>query len=55
MKYIGYIMTNKIGSKCEFEFEIDEEELDLLTEEDIDDLAKEAAFQNIEWNYKPRE
>lgn len=26
-KYVGYVKTNKVGSACEFEFEVDDEDL----------------------------
>lgn len=48
MKQIkGYIKTNKVGSTCEFEFEIEDD----ATPEEIEEWAKEAAFENIEWSY----
>ncbi len=43
----GYIATSKFGSDCEFEFEVDDD----TSEEEIEQLAKEAAFDRIEWNY----
>lgn len=46
-KYIGFIETNRVGSKCEFEFEADE----LATEEELEELAKESAFNLVNWNY----
>lgn len=46
-KYVGFIETNKVGSKCEFDFEADESS----TDEEIEELARDAAFNLINWNY----
>lgn len=35
-KFTGYIATNKVGSQCEFEFEMDDD----ATEEEIEEVAK---------------
>lgn len=43
----GYIQTNKIGSECQFEFDVEDD----ATEEEIEEMAKDAAFQHIEWSY----
>ena len=47
-KFKGLIRTNKVGSDCHFEFEVD----DVATDEEIDDIAKECAFEFIDWYYK---
>ena len=47
-KYIGYIKTKIHGSDCLFEFYADES----ATEEELEELAKEAAFENINWYFK---
>jgi hypothetical protein len=47
-KFKGVIRTNKIGSDCNFEFEVDEN----ATEEEIDEIAKEVAFESIDWYYE---
>jgi|GEM_PF-841257 len=44
----GKISTDKIGSTCEFEFEVE----DAATEEEIEQAAREAAFEHVEWNFK---
>lgn len=44
----GYIKTNKVGSTCEFDFEVDDD----ATDEDIEQMAQEAAFNLVEWDYK---
>ncbi len=43
-KFKGLARTNKVGSDCHFEFEVDDEE--------IEDIAKECAFEFIDWYYK---
>lgn len=44
----GYVETNKVGSMSEFEFEIDGD----YTDEEIEELARDAMFEHIEWNYE---
>lgn len=44
----GNISTDKIGSACEFEFEVE----DTATEEEIEQAARDAAFEHVEWNFK---
>ena len=46
--FTGSIGTNKIGSDCKFEFEVEDD----ATPEQIESAAREAAFENIEWNFK---
>lgn len=46
-KIKGYIATNKVGSTCEFEFEMDDD----ATLEEIEEAAREAAFDRIDWSY----
>lgn len=46
--YKGYVATNKVGSDCEFEFEADDD----ATEDEIEELAREAIFEQIEWNFE---
>lgn len=43
----GYISTNKVGSESKFEFEVE----DNATPEEIEELAREAAFERIDWSY----
>jgi hypothetical protein len=46
-QFTGVIRTDKIGSECEFEFEVEDD----ATTEQIDAEAREAAFNFIEWSY----
>lgn len=43
----GKISTDKIGSTCEFEFEVE----DTATDDEIEQAARDAAFEHIEWNF----
>ena len=48
MKIIqGQIRTSKVGSACEFEFEVEDD----ATPDEIESMARDAAFDLIEWNY----
>lgn len=47
-KFKGVIRTDKVGSDCEFGFETE----DGATPEQIEEDAREIAFQHIEWNYE---
>lgn len=47
-QYRGYIQTDKIGPKCEFEFEAEDD----ATPEEIESEAKDAAFNLIEWSFE---
>lgn len=47
----GFIRTNKVGSRCEFDFEIDAG----TPPEQIEEMAREAAFESVEWNYSVEE
>lgn len=43
----GYVRTNKVGSDCEFEFEVEDD----CTDEEIEEEAREAMFEQIEWGF----
>lgn len=47
-RFKGEISTNVTGSECVFEFEV----ADDATEEEIEEEAKEAAFNWINWEYR---
>jgi len=47
-KFIGSIRTSKQGSECVFEFEIEDD----ATETEIEEMAREAAFNEVDWCYK---
>lgn len=44
----GKISTDKIGSACEFEFEVPDD----ATESQVQEAAREAAFEHVEWSFK---
>ena len=46
-KFKGSICTNAVGSECEFEFEVRDD----ATEEQIEEEAREAAFNWVNWEY----
>lgn len=46
-KFKGYIQTDKVGSTCEFEFEV----ADDATEEQIEEVAREHAFDRVNWSF----
>lgn len=55
MKINVYVSTGKVGSKCSAEFEIDDEELADLSDEQkpeyIEEQAREVMFGMIEWGF----
>jgi hypothetical protein len=55
-KYIGVVRTNKVGSECEFEFEIDDKNLPTdptARKEAIENIARDALYESgmFEWSY----
>jgi len=44
----GTIQTSVTGSTCQFEFEVEDD----ATDEVIEEEAKQAAFDYVEWNYQ---
>jgi hypothetical protein len=48
-RYIVYASTNKVGSECTDEIEVDDD----ATEEEIEEAARDVAFNMIEWGWKP--
>jgi hypothetical protein len=55
MRFNGYVKTDKVGSKCEFEFEVEASEVEGMNEEErqktIENAAREAAFESVEWTF----
>lgn len=49
-KIKGFIKTDMVGSKCEFEEVLEDGEE--YTEEELEEIAKDVAFDHIEWNYE---
>ncbi|MCJ2370009.1 MULTISPECIES: hypothetical protein [Pseudomonas] len=45
--FTGTIKTDVQGSEVEFEFEVEDD----ATQEQIDDEAKQAAFDCVQWHY----
>ena len=50
-KVKGFIETDKVGSRCGFEFEVEDD----ATGAEIEEYAREAAFELIEWSYTVEE
>lgn len=42
-----HVSTNKVGSKCSDEIEVEDD----ATDDEIEEAAKEVMFNMIEWNY----
>ena len=47
----GSISNGYYNCRREFEFVIDDEDLENMTEEEIDEIAFESMLQGIEWDY----
>lgn len=47
----GFIKTNVVGSKCLFEFEVDDD----ASPDEIEEEAKEVAFSYMDWSYEVTE
>lgn len=41
------VSTNRVGSECKDSFEVEDD----ATEEEIEEMAKDAMFSMIEWNW----
>lgn len=46
-RFTGVIRTNKVGSDCSFEFDVEDD----ATEEQIEEAARESAFELIDWYF----
>ncbi|HGM3507339.1 TPA: hypothetical protein ACKOR7_001915 [Clostridioides difficile] len=56
MKINVYVKTNRVGSGCELELEIDDDDLKDMSDEEreyyIDEIAWDYAFENlIDWDW----
>lgn len=47
-KFKGCISTDKVGSDCEFEFEMDDD----ATDDEIEAECREMALDHVEWWYE---
>lgn len=47
-KFKGQVSTGIVGSSMEFTFEIDDD----ATDAEIEDAARDAMFECIDWNYE---
>jgi hypothetical protein len=48
MKIKVTVSTRKVGSQCERTFEIEDD----LTDDEIEQIAQEAMWNMVEWNWK---
>lgn len=58
-KYIGTVSTNKVGSECDFEFEVDDEELPAeknARADALEKIASEALWGSgmIDWSFEEK-
>jgi hypothetical protein len=49
VRYVGYIRTNVVGSDCKFEFEAPSD----MPADELEELARDVAFDYIDWNFEP--
>lgn len=47
-KFEGTVSVNLVGCVVKFEFEAEDD----ATEEQIEEIAREAAFAEVQWNYE---
>lgn len=48
-RFVGSVSTDKVGSDCGFEFEVEDD----ATQEEIEAAGLEAMHERIEWFYQP--
>ena len=48
-RYKGHVSVGLVGCRVEFEFDIEED----ASEQDIEDMARDAMFEHIEWGFDP--
>jgi len=51
VKITVWVATNKVGSKCELELEVDRDGWESMTEDERDDAAREAVWEMAEWGW----
>jgi hypothetical protein len=47
-----WIQTDKIGSKIINEMEVDDEDWQSMSEDEREELARDAAFERMEWGWE---
>jgi hypothetical protein len=52
MKIKVWLKTDNVGSTCIDEFEIENSEWEQMTPEERESMAKDAAFNMMEWGFK---
>lgn len=51
-KFKGYVKTDTVRSKCDFEFEIDDEDIVNMDESEIEAYALQEAMGRIDWDFE---
>ncbi len=46
------VSTNRVGSRCSSEFEVDEQEWAGMSEDEKEETWREDMYDLIEWNYR---
>lgn len=54
-EFLGTVKTGQPGCEISFKFFIEDEELELLEDHQIKEIAMEAMLEEIEWGYAKRE
>lgn len=52
MKFKVYVSTDKVGSECETEHDVDTEEWESMTAEEQEHYMRDIMFEMIEWNWE---
>lgn len=52
-KFRVWVSTDKVGSKCEDTHEIDDEDFQSMSENDVEQAMQEVMFNMIEWSFEP--
>lgn len=51
-KFRVTVSTNKVGSKCEDTYEIDDEDIKGMSDRDVEEELLGVMLEMIEWNYE---
>ena len=52
-KFRVWVSTDKVGSKCEYVHEIDDEDFQSMSEDDVEREMQEVMFSMINWSFEP--
>lgn len=51
-KFKVYVSTEKVGSKCEYTLDIDDGDLEHMTDEQIDAECRDFMLEHLNWNWE---